>query len=130
MRARVLTAVLLVAMVCGCQRVPKGNWAIETGRARVVLDEQGNRQPRISAVAWAQRDARMKLLRSIEATPAGDSNLIGDYMVQNPLIGVRVRGVILSAKQIAERYLADGTVEVDMGVNLDVVRQVIRETKP
>lgn len=130
MRVQVLALVLLVAIVCGCQRMPRGNWIVETGRARVVMDEAGTRQPRISAVTWAQRDARMKLLRDVEGTLAGDSNLIGDHMVQNPLIGTRVRAVILGARQFAERYRDDGTVEVDMGVNLDVVRQVVRETKP
>jgi len=122
------TAVLAVAL-CGCARMPRGDWRIETGRARVV-DDRGERQPRMEAVALAQRDARLNLLRYVEAMPLPESNLVGDHLAQDALIGVRVRSLILTSRQFATRYRGDGTVEVDMGVNLDQIRQVVRGAKP
>jgi hypothetical protein len=84
----------------------------------------------MEAVALAQRDARLKLLRDVEAMPASGSNLVGDYVAQDSLIGVRVRSLVLTARQFAARYSDDGAVEVDMGVNLEDVRRIVRDTKP
>jgi len=83
----------------------------------------------MEAVALAQRDARLKLLRYAEAMSVSKDNLVADYMAQNRLIDSAVRSLILSARPLATRYRDDGTVEVDMGVNLDDVFEAVRETK-
>jgi len=112
-------------MLCSCRRTPEGDWHLETGRARFV-DETGGSIPRMEAVRKAQDDARLKLLRAIEAMPVSDSNLVGDYIAQNPVVATRIRSLVLSARRFATRYKDDGTVEVDMGVNLDEVRRIIQ----
>jgi len=123
--AAVATSFLFACQTAG-RRVPKGDWHIETGRARVV-DDTGSRRTRIEAIEDAQRDAWLKILRHVEAMPAFDDNLVGDHMVQNPVTGARVRALILSSRRFATRYRDNDTVEVDMGVNLDEVQRTVRE---
>ena len=123
-----LIAAALALSLGGCARVPAG-WRIETGRARVV-DDIGERTPRMQAIEAARLDARVKLLRYVEAMPASPSNLVGDYVMQDAMVGVRVRSLILSARQFATRYHNNGTVEVDMGIDPQEAHRVVRETKP
>jgi len=129
MKVRLLMIAMLIAGLCGCQRLPKGNLCIETGRGRTI-DDRGVRQPRINALAQAQHDACLKILRDVEAMPAGGSNLVGDYMARNTLIGARVRSLVLSARQWRERYLEDGTVEAELWINVDDVLRVVHEPTP
>jgi len=131
MRSGGMKALMIVGFALalgGCQSVPKGNWRIETGRARLT-DDMGEPRTRIEAIALAQRDARLKLLHYVEAMPAGESKLVGDLMAQDVMIATRLRSLILSARQIATRYPKDDTVAVKMGINLDDVLQIAGEAK-
>ncbi len=118
----------MVGMLSACGGIPP-NIHTETGRSR-TLDDRGGREARINAAARAQQDARMKLLRFAESLPAGNGNLVGDYMALNPVTAVKVRSLIYSARQYAARYYEDGTVEVDVGIDPEDILRVVRETQP
>jgi len=122
----VLIAALLLASV-GCQRMPPGQWRTETGLARLI-DDRGERKDRVVAVAQAQYEARIKLLRFVEQMPV-ESNFVGDYMAQDPLVDARIRSLILSARHLGTRYLKDSTVEVKMGVNLDEALKIVGQSR-
>jgi len=116
---------LLLGSLGACSRVPRGNWHVETGRAPILELPEG-RQPRIAAVAEAQQDARLKLLRFVQSMTHADSTFVGDYMARNPAVNARIQSLILSAPQFEARY-PDGRVEVDMGVNVDEVRRLLAQ---
>ncbi|MCX8037103.1 MAG: hypothetical protein N3D11_08685 [Candidatus Sumerlaeia bacterium] len=126
LRAGLIGVLIMVLNACG--GIPP-TVHIETGRGR-MLDDRGARESRINAAARAQQDARMKLLRFAESLPAGNGNLVGDYMALNPVTAVRVRSLIYSARQYAARYFDDGTVEVDVGIDPEDILRVVRETQP
>jgi hypothetical protein len=124
---RAVVILLAVVSLWGCRRLPRGDWHIETGYARLV-DDEGTRRTRVEAIEDARHDAHLKILSHVEAMPASGSNLVGDFMAHDLVTGVRVRSLILSARRFAARY-NDTTVELDMGVNLDDVRKIVREGK-
>lgn len=116
---------LIALAAVGCQTTPKGEWQIETGRA-LMIDKDGERRPRIEAVAEAQQNARLKLLRHVEAMPTSSGYQLGDYMAQQARIGQRVRDLVIGARRMDTRY-TDEDVEVDMGLELGEVRRVAFE---
>jgi len=119
----ILAAVMLGSWAC--RTVPSGDWHIEAGRASIV-DDQGARRTRVEAAEDAMRAAQLKILRHVKALQI-DNNLVADSMQQDAVVGVRIRSLILSAREFSRQYFENETVEVQMGVNLDDVRRVVRQ---
>ncbi len=66
----------------------------------------------------AKMDALRNLLEQAYGVTISSSSSVRDFVLQNDSVRARVDAYIKGAKIVDERYLQDGSVEVDMEITL------------
>jgi hypothetical protein len=74
----------------------------------------------------AEEDARRQLLEAAKGVAIDSRSTVKDFMLQDDYIRSRVQGLIRGAEILDSRYKDDGSVEVDMRLDLNHVRDLIR----
>ena len=119
---------LIVAgfMISGCSRRVPPDWYIVTGTG--AADESlPPAQRRLMALKAAKEDARRQLLEAAKGVQITANTAVRDFIAQSDTIQSRVMGVIAGAQIIGEpRYMDDGTVEVDMRLDMNRVRYSVK----
>ena len=77
-----------------------------------------NAQKRLMAKRAATVDAYRKLVEKTKLIQVDSKTMLSDYMVENDSLTAKVSGYIRGAKIEGYRWLADGTAEVDVAINL------------
>ncbi len=75
-------------------------------------------QARLMAKRAAKMDALRNLLEQAYGVTISSSSSVRDFVLQNDSVRSRVDAYIKGAKIVDERYLQDGSVEVDMEIIL------------
>ena len=116
----------VMVMSTGCARHTPPNWYVVTGTG--AADESlPPAQRRLMALKAAKEDARRQLLEAAKGIEVDSRTTVRDFVTQSDVIQSRVMGAIAGAQQINEpRYMQDGTVEVDMRLDLNQIRHLVR----
>ncbi len=110
----------------GCSKPVLPDWYTVTGTG--VADESlPPAQARLMAMRAAREDAWRQLLEAAKGIQIDSATSVRDFIAQDDAIRSRVMGVIRGAQQIGEpRYLRDGSVEIDMRLDMNRVRYLVR----
>jgi len=76
---------------------------------------------RAGALRAAQQDALRQLLETIKGMSISSETTVRNAMVENDVIVSRVQGVVRNFRKVGERYLSDGSVEVDVEIPISGV---------
>jgi hypothetical protein len=77
-----------------------------------------NSNDRTVALTDAKLNAFSIILKIIEELRINGTTVVGDYAIQDPAITSRIENMVKNAKVIKKEYLTDGTVKIEMEVNL------------
>ena len=110
----------------GCARPVPPDWYIVTGTG--VADESlPPAQARLMATRAAREDAWRQLLEAAKGIQIDSTTSVRNFITQDDAIRSRVMGLIRGAQQLGEpRYLDDGSVEVDMRLDMNRVRYLVK----
>ena len=123
-----LLGVVVTAMMAstGCAKRLPPDWYTATGTG-AADDTLPPAQRRLMALKAAQTDARRQLLEAAKGVQISSSTTVRDFITQSDVIQSKVVGIIAGAQQIGEpRYNPDGTVEVDMRIDMNHIRETVR----
>lgn len=109
-----------------CARPMPPDWYTVVGSG--VADESlPPGQRRLMALRAAKEDAWRQLLEAAKGLQIDSRTSVRDFITQDDSIRSRVMGIIRGAQMIGEpRYLEDGTVEVEMRLDMNKIRQLVR----
>jgi hypothetical protein len=119
----ILTTLMLLSVGCATHRAP--NWYTVTGSGALSADYPPA-QAKLMARKAAEEDARRQLLEAAKGVSIDSRSTVKDFMLQDDYIRSRVQGYIRGAQILDMRYDEDGTVHVDMRIDLNRVRDLIR----
>jgi hypothetical protein len=128
--AGILTITFVAAIVSsfGCahtRRMPP-DWYMVTGSGAADESLQAGQQ-RLMALKAAKTDAQRQLLEAAKGVQINSSTTVRDFMAQSDVIQSRVMGVIIGSQMMGEpRYNNDGTVEVDMRIDMNRIKHVVK----
>lgn len=77
-----------------------------------------NSNARTVALTDAKRNAFHIILEIIKELPIKCTTVVGDYAIQDPAIMSKIENMVKNAKVIKKEYLTDGTVKIEMEMNL------------
>jgi hypothetical protein len=77
-----------------------------------------NSNDRTVALTDAKLNAFSIILKIIEELRINGTTVVGDYTTQDPAIMSRIENMVKNAKVVKKEYLTDGTVKIEMEVNL------------
>jgi hypothetical protein len=77
-----------------------------------------NSNDRTVALTDAKLNAFSIILKIIEELRINGTTVVGDYAIQDPAITSRIENMVKNAKVVKKEYLTDGTVKIEMEVNL------------
>lgn len=116
--------ILMITLV-GCATTRRPNWYTVTGSG--VADPSSPRaQARLMAKRAAKLDAQRQLLEHAKGVHIQSSTTVEDFMTQDDYIRSRVQGIIREAKITDYRYFDDGSCEVDMRLDMNRIRDMVR----
>jgi hypothetical protein len=78
----------------------------------------GKSNDRTAVLTDAKLNAFRILLEIIKELRINGTNVVGDYAIQDPAIMSKIENMVKNAKVIKKEYLTDGTVKIEMEVNL------------
>ncbi|MCD6385039.1 LPP20 family lipoprotein [Candidatus Sumerlaeota bacterium] len=109
-----------------CARATPPDWYVVVGSG--VADESlPPGQRRLMALRAAKEDAWRQLLEAAKGLQIDARTSVRDFITQDDAIRSRVMGVIRGAQIVGEpRYLEDGTVEVEMRLDMNKIRHLIK----
>lgn len=76
---------------------------------------------RAGALRAAQQDALRQLLETVKGMSITSETTVRNAMVENDVIVSKVQGVVRNFRKVDERYLSDGSVEVDVEIPISGV---------
>jgi len=77
-----------------------------------------NSNPRAVALADAKFNAFRIILEIIKELRINGTTVVGDFAIQDPAIMSKIENMVKNAKVVKKEYLTDGTVKIEMEVNL------------
>lgn len=82
--------------------------------------DKGNiAQKRLMALRAAKVDAFRQLLEVINGVHVSSETVVKDFVTESDVIKTKVEGIVKGAEQVGEpRYMSDGSVEVDLQLNI------------
>jgi hypothetical protein len=119
----VAASLVLLSLGCATQRTPY--WYTVTGSGALSADYAPG-QARLMARKAAEEDARRQLLEAAKGVAIDSRTTVKDFMLQDDYIRSRVQGYIRGAQILDTRFNNDGTVEVDMRIDLNGIRDLVR----
>ena len=78
----------------------------------------GNSNARTEALTDAKLNASHEILKIIKELRINGTTVVGDYAIQDPAIMSKIENMVNNAKVVKKEYLTDGTVKIEMEVNL------------
>jgi hypothetical protein len=78
----------------------------------------GNPDARNAALTDAKLNAFHIILKIIKDLRVNGTTVVGDYAIQDPAIMSKIENMVKDAKVVKKEYLTDGTVKIEMEVNL------------
>ena len=78
----------------------------------------GDSNARTEALTDAKLNASHVILKIIKELRINGTTVVGDYAIQEPAIMSKIENMVNNAKVIKKEYLTDGTVKIEMEVNL------------
>jgi hypothetical protein len=78
----------------------------------------GNFSARTVALTDAKLNAFHVILKIIKELRIDGTTVVGDYAIQEPAIMSKIENMVKNAKVVKKEYLTDGTVKIEMEVNL------------
>jgi len=109
----------------GCAYNVAPDWYNVTGTG-VASEGMNSAQARLMAKQAALRDAQRQLLETAKGVAINSHTTVENFMTQNDYIRSRVDGIIRMSPVMDTRYNNDGTCEVDMRIDLNQIRNVVR----
>ncbi|HSQ85245.1 MAG TPA: hypothetical protein VLM43_11025 [Desulfobacterales bacterium] len=78
----------------------------------------GDSNARTEALTDAKLNASHVILKIIKELRINGTTIVGDYAIQEPAIMSKIENMVNNAKVVKKEYLTDGTVKIEMEVNL------------
>ena len=78
----------------------------------------GDPNARTEALTDAKLNASHVILKIIKELRINGTTVVGDYAIQEPAIMSKIENMVNNAKVVKKEYLTDGTVKIEMEVNL------------
>jgi hypothetical protein len=78
----------------------------------------GDSNARTEALTDAKLNASHEILKIIKELRINGTTVVGDYAIQEPAIMSKIENMVNNAKVVKKEYLTDGTVKIEMEVNL------------
>lgn len=78
----------------------------------------GDSNARTEALTDAKLNAFHVILKIIKELRINGTTVVGDYAIQEPAIMSKIENMVKNAKVVKKEYLTDGTVKIEMEVNL------------
>lgn len=78
----------------------------------------GDSNARTEALTDAKLNASHVILKIIKELRITGTTVVGDYAIQEPAIMSKIENMVNNAKVVKKEYLTDGTVKIEMEVNL------------
>ncbi len=128
MNLRRMLGLLLVAtlfVLSGCATLYQPDWYTVTGSG-VGDDALNPGQARLMAKRAARLDAQRQILEAAKGVAISSTTTVENFMTRDDYIRSRVAGIIRDAKIMNVRYNDDGTCEVDMRIDMNQIRNLIR----
>ena len=117
--------VILKMIFLGCATSNMPSWYTVTGSG--VADPSSPRaKARLMAKRAAKLDAQRQLLEHAKGVHIQSTTTVEDFMTRDDYIRSRVQGIIREAEIIDYRYFDDGSCEVDMRIDMNRIRDVVR----
>ncbi len=114
---------LALLLAAGCATVP--DWYTVTGTGAADNSGLSSSQRRLMAREAAKVDARRQLLEAAKGLQIDSRTTVRDFITQSDEINARLTGIIRGAQITDERVLNDGTVEVDMRLDMNRVKHLV-----
>lgn len=118
----ILTA-LLFTTACSTKQVP--DWYTVTGTGVEDLGAPAS-QAKLMAKRAAKTDGQRQLLEAAKGVHIHSETTVENFMTQSDYIRSRVEGVIRSAQILDTRFNDDGTCEMDMRIDMNEIRDIVR----
>jgi len=77
-----------------------------------------NSNPRTVALTDAKLNAFRVILETIRELRVSGNTVVEDYAIQDPVVMSKIENMVKNAKVVKKEYLTDGTVKIEMEVNL------------
>jgi hypothetical protein len=81
---------------------------------------------KIKAKRAAILDGQRQLLEAAKGIHISSETMVEDFMTKNDYIHSRVEGFIRTSEILDTRHFDDGTCEVDMRIDMNQVRDIVR----
>ena len=78
----------------------------------------GDSNARTEALTDAKLNASHEILKIIKELRINGTTVVGDYAIREPAIMSKIENMVNNAKVVKKEYLTDGTVKIEMEVNL------------
>lgn len=121
--AGVLLVAVIFAMGCSKKQVP--DWYMVTGTG-VANPGVPASQAKLLAKRAAKSDGQRQLLEAAKGVNIRSETTVENFITQSDYIRSRVEGVIRSAQIMDTRFYDDGTCEIDMRIDMNQVRDIVR----
>jgi hypothetical protein len=104
----------------------KGNGSINWSRGVVQAKGigipptkmSGNSNARTAALTDAKLNAFRIILKIIKELRVNGTTVVGDFATQDPAIMSKIENMVKNAKVVKKEYLTDGTIKIEMEMNL------------
>jgi len=117
-----LALILILGFGCGKY---EPEWLVVTGTGAPNPGKPPS-QGKLMAKRAAEMDARRNMLEQIKGVPIDSTTYVKDFMTQSDSIRSQIDGMIKGAQVIATRFNDDGTVEVDLQIDLKKVKKLVK----
>ena len=98
------------------------NWSSGVVQAKGIgippTKMSGNSSVRTTTLTDAKLNAFHAILKIIKELRINGNTVVGDYAIQEPAIMSKIENMVKNAKVVKKEYLTDGTVNIEMEVNL------------
>jgi hypothetical protein len=121
--AGILLAALIFTSGCSTRQVP--DWYMVTGTG-VMNEGSPASQAKLMAKRAAKTDGHRQLLEAAKGVHIHSETTVENFMTQSDYIRSRVEGVIRSAQILDTRFNEDGTCEMDMRIDMNQLRDIVR----
>jgi len=129
MKARVILWMILVptalSLFSGCATTPAPDWYTVTGSG-VARPTDPLPQADLMARQAARRDAQRQILEAAKGVHIKSSSTVEDFMTRDDYIRSRVEGIIRDAQIVDTRNTSEGAWEVDMRIDMNRIRDIVR----
>ncbi len=116
---------IMLLILAGCSLSHPPDWYNVTGTG-ITPEGTSPAKAKILAKRAAKLDAQRQLLEAAKGININSESTVENFMTKNDYIHSRVNGLIRTAEILDTRQFNDGTCEVDMRIDMNQVRDIVR----